>query len=195
MTEFEQHCWSKTVWVYVYWTKAAPSAVGSRRKTTDHRSCEWRVYPLEWPYLQLWVHFTGNLRVLEMVCYRKLGGSLGTRLVLLHTSSIPPQGHDCPVRSMEWSHNGTWMVTTDDRGFVKYWQSNMNNVHTFQAHSDPVRSSRWDRGVCNSNFMRFSINNMLVLTLMVDLFSVCCNGISGDSLELPDNYLPWLVVD
>lgn len=34
------------------------------------------------------------------------------------------------------------MVTTDDRGFVKYWQSNFNNVHTFQAHSDPVKCSR-----------------------------------------------------
>ena len=34
------------------------------------------------------------------------------------------------------------MVTTDDRGFVKYWQINFNNVHTFQAHSEPVRSSR-----------------------------------------------------
>lgn len=43
---------------------------------------------------------------------------------------------------MVWSHNGTWMVTTDDRGFVKYWQSNFNNVHTFQAHSDPVKCSR-----------------------------------------------------
>ena len=55
------------------------------------------------------------------------------------------QGHDCPVRSMTWGHNGLWMVTTDDRGFVKYWQANLNNVHTFQAHTDPVRCSRWDR--------------------------------------------------
>lgn len=51
------------------------------------------------------------------------------------------QGHDCPVRSMVWSHKGVWMVTTDDRGFVKYWQSNLNNVHTFKAHDEPVRSS------------------------------------------------------
>ena len=36
------------------------------------------------------------------------------------------------------------MVTTDDRGFVKYWQSNFNNVHTFQAHNEPIRCSRWD---------------------------------------------------
>lgn len=43
-----------------------------------------------------------------------------------------------------WSHNGLWMVTTDDRGLVKYWQSNFNNVHTFQAHADPVKCSRWE---------------------------------------------------
>lgn len=35
-------------------------------------------------------------------------------------------------------------MTTDDRGFVKYWQSNFNNVHTFQAHADPVKCSRWE---------------------------------------------------
>ena len=44
---------------------------------------------------------------------------------------------------MTWSHSGKWLVTTDDRGFIKYWQINFNNVHTFQAHSEAVRSSRW----------------------------------------------------
>ena len=117
--------------------------------------------------------------------------------VIVHSrfSSIPSQGHDCPVRSMEWSHNGTWMVTTDDRGFVKYWQSNMNNVHTFQAHSEPVRSSRWDRVVCKSTFVRFSINSMLVLTLMLDLLGVNCNGISSHSLDLPNMLVLTLMLD
>lgn len=41
---------------------------------------------------------------------------------------------------MKWSHNDTWMVTGDHGGFIKYWQSNMNNVKMFQAHKDPVRS-------------------------------------------------------
>ena len=45
---------------------------------------------------------------------------------------------------MRWSHSGKWMVTTDDRGFAKYWQTNFNNVHTFQAHSEAVRASRWE---------------------------------------------------
>nr|XP_027219499.1 pre-mRNA 3' end processing protein WDR33-like [Penaeus vannamei] len=40
---------------------------------------------------------------------------------------------------MVWSHNDQWMVTGDTGGFVKYWQTNMNNVKLFQAHKDPVR--------------------------------------------------------
>lgn len=49
------------------------------------------------------------------------------------------QAHDSPVRCMVWSHNDTWMVTGDHTGFVKYWQSNMNNVKMFLAHKEPVR--------------------------------------------------------
>ncbi|KAG1650080.1 pre-mRNA 3' end processing protein WDR33 [Nymphon striatum] len=49
------------------------------------------------------------------------------------------QAHDCPVRSMVWSHNDLWMVTGDHAGFVKYWQSNMNNVKMFQAHKEAIR--------------------------------------------------------
>lgn len=49
------------------------------------------------------------------------------------------QAHDVPVRTMVWSHNDNWMVTGDHGGYVKYWQSNMNNVRMFQAHKEPVR--------------------------------------------------------
>jgi len=45
---------------------------------------------------------------------------------------------------MKWSHNDLWMLTADHSGFVKYWQSNMNNVTMFQAHRDPVRGLRCD---------------------------------------------------
>lgn len=63
---------------------------------------------------------------------------------------------------MKWSHNGKWMVTTDDRGFVKYWQINFNNVHTFQAHSEPIRSSRWDyTRSCDSHVTVFCACNDL----------------------------------
>ncbi|GFY57604.1 pre-mRNA 3' end processing protein WDR33 [Trichonephila inaurata madagascariensis] len=49
------------------------------------------------------------------------------------------QAHDSPVRCMVWSHNDVWMVTGDHAGYVKYWQSNMNNVKMFQAHKEPLR--------------------------------------------------------
>lgn len=45
---------------------------------------------------------------------------------------------------MIWSHNDQWMLTGDHGGFVKYWQSNMNNVKMYQAHKDPVRGLRWE---------------------------------------------------
>jgi len=49
------------------------------------------------------------------------------------------QAHDSPVRAMKWSYNANWMVTGDHGGYIKYWQSNMNNVKMFQAHKEPVR--------------------------------------------------------
>ncbi|XP_071451232.1 pre-mRNA 3' end processing protein WDR33 [Hetaerina americana] len=49
------------------------------------------------------------------------------------------QAHDSPVRTMVWSHNDVWMVTGDHSGYVKYWQSNMNNVKMFQAHKEAIR--------------------------------------------------------
>ena len=45
---------------------------------------------------------------------------------------------------MRWSHNDQWMITGDHAGFVKYWQTNMNNVKMYQGHKEPIRSLRWD---------------------------------------------------
>ena len=45
---------------------------------------------------------------------------------------------------MIWSTNDQWMLTGDHGGFVKYWQSNMNNVKMYQAHKDPIRGLRWE---------------------------------------------------
>lgn len=44
---------------------------------------------------------------------------------------------------MTWSHNDMWMLTADHGGFVKYWQSNMNNVKMFQAHKEAIREARF----------------------------------------------------
>lgn len=35
------------------------------------------------------------------------------------------------------------MVTADHAGYVKYWQSNMNNVKMFQGHKEAVRGIRY----------------------------------------------------
>jgi polyadenylation factor subunit 2 len=45
------------------------------------------------------------------------------------------QAHDKAVRAMEWSRNDTWMLSADDAGVVKYWQSNMNNMKEIQGIS------------------------------------------------------------
>ncbi|KHJ48795.1 WD domain, G-beta repeat protein [Trichuris suis] len=50
------------------------------------------------------------------------------------------QAHDSAVRAMIWSNNQQWMVTSDQDGYVKYWQANMNNVAMFQAHREAVRA-------------------------------------------------------
>ncbi|GAB5589750.1 pre-mRNA cleavage and polyadenylation factor (CPF) complex subunit [Umbelopsis nana] len=49
------------------------------------------------------------------------------------------QAHDSAVRAMKWSHNDSWMVTGDNSGVVKYWQSNMNNLKMFQGHREAIR--------------------------------------------------------
>lgn len=49
------------------------------------------------------------------------------------------QAHETSVRSMKWSRNDTWMLSGDNGGVVKYWQSNMNNLKVVQVHKDAVR--------------------------------------------------------
>lgn len=49
------------------------------------------------------------------------------------------QAHDHPVRSMVWSHNELFMISSDNGGIIKYWQPNMNNLKAFQGHKEVVR--------------------------------------------------------
>lgn len=53
------------------------------------------------------------------------------------------QAHTSAVRAMIWSHNEQWMLTGDDKGYVKYWQANMNNVQMFQTHVEAIRGLRY----------------------------------------------------
>lgn len=52
---------------------------------------------------------------------------------------IVTQAHEDPIRAMTWSHNDLLMLTADEGGVVKYWQTTMNNVKAFKAHKEPVR--------------------------------------------------------
>ncbi|XP_074071019.1 pre-mRNA 3' end processing protein WDR33-like isoform X1 [Macrotis lagotis] len=76
------------------------------------------------------------------------------------------QAHDSPVRAMTWSHNDMWMLTADHGGYVKYWQSNMNNVKMFQAHKEAIREARFIHNI------PFSV----VPIVMVRLISNCMLG-------------------
>ncbi|KAJ3405659.1 hypothetical protein HDU80_001000 [Chytriomyces hyalinus] len=49
------------------------------------------------------------------------------------------QAHDRAIRSMIWSHNDTWLLSGDDSGKIKYWQSNMSHLKEFSAHTESVR--------------------------------------------------------
>ena len=49
------------------------------------------------------------------------------------------QAHDTAIRCMKWSHNDTWMISGEDSGTIKYWQSNMNNLKALKAHNESVR--------------------------------------------------------
>lgn len=68
---------------------------------------------------------------------------------------------------MVWSHNDLWLLTGDHGGFIKYWQSNMNNVKMYEAHKEPVRGLRWavNSSSSNSNWILFYFTTSLRLYL------------------------------
>lgn len=49
------------------------------------------------------------------------------------------QAHDFPIFSLEYSHNGKWLISGDQAGIIKYWQPNFNNVNILgKAHENSV---------------------------------------------------------
>ncbi|EPQ32375.1 uncharacterized protein PFL1_00571 [Pseudozyma flocculosa PF-1] len=50
------------------------------------------------------------------------------------------QAHDSAVRAFEWSKSGNWLISSDQNGTIKYFQSNMNNLQAFQGHRESVRA-------------------------------------------------------
>lgn len=97
------------------------------------------------------------------------------------------QAHDMAVRSMIWSHNDLWMLTADHGGFVKYWQSNMNNVKMYQAHKDPVRGLRWGSATAERERHLFILRPALQrrLTISNPATTRPRNWGAGGSLRLP----------
>lgn len=49
------------------------------------------------------------------------------------------QAHDSAVRAMAWSKSGTYLISADQNGTVKYFQSNLNTLQAFAAHADSAR--------------------------------------------------------
>ncbi|SPO20784.1 related to PFS2 - polyadenylation factor I subunit 2 [Ustilago trichophora] len=53
------------------------------------------------------------------------------------------QAHDSAVRAMAWSKSGTYLISADQNGTVKYFQSNLNTLQAFTAHTDSARGLAW----------------------------------------------------
>lgn len=64
---------------------------------------------------------------------------------------------------MVWSRSDSWMLTGDFGGYVKYWQTNMNNVKMYQAHKDPVRGLRY---CCSRATLTLTLGGRIVLTVL-----------------------------
>jgi polyadenylation factor subunit 2 len=49
------------------------------------------------------------------------------------------QAHEAAIRAVEYTHTDDWLLSADQTGVVKYWQTNFNNVKEIQAHPEAVR--------------------------------------------------------
>ncbi|GMF71588.1 unnamed protein product [Aspergillus oryzae] len=49
-----------------------------------------------------------------------------------------------PLTSLAWSHSHDWLISGGQKGDIKYWRPNFNNVETIDdAHHDAVRDLAW----------------------------------------------------
>ncbi|PSN74145.1 WD40 repeat-like protein [Corynespora cassiicola Philippines] len=49
------------------------------------------------------------------------------------------QAHESAIRAVAYTHTDDWLLSADQTGIIKYWQTNFNNVKEIQAHTEPVR--------------------------------------------------------
>ncbi|KAL7409880.1 WD40-repeat-containing domain protein [Mrakia frigida] len=45
------------------------------------------------------------------------------------------QAHDTPIRSIAWARSSRYLLSSDDSGQIKYFQSNMNNLAVLPGHA------------------------------------------------------------
>lgn len=69
------------------------------------------------------------------------------------------QAHDCAVRTVVYSHNDEYLLSADQDGVVKYWQTNFNNIKEIVAHEHPVRDLAF--APTDSKFVTASDDNTL----------------------------------
>jgi polyadenylation factor subunit 2 len=49
------------------------------------------------------------------------------------------QAHEAAIRAVEYTSTDDWLLSADQTGVVKYWQTNFNNVKEIQAHTEAIR--------------------------------------------------------
>jgi hypothetical protein len=101
--------------------------VDARGPESSHGLDERRVYNVERPHIQFRNYPPGS------------GHSPTPSFTLLTPALNLIKAHDSAVRAMEWSNSGTWLVSGDNMGTLKYFQVNMNNLQVFSGHSEAVR--------------------------------------------------------
>jgi hypothetical protein len=66
---------------------------------------------------------------------------------------------------MIWSRSEQWMLTGDDKGYIKYWQANMNNVKMEQGHAEAIRGLRYIK-------LRMIVKIFLILSFNLFLMNI-----------------------
>lgn len=50
------------------------------------------------------------------------------------------QAHEAPLRALCYTHAGSFLVSADDRGTMRYWRPNFELVKSSKAHGEPLRA-------------------------------------------------------
>ena len=92
---------------------------------------------------------------------------------------------------MVWSHADSWLLSSDHGGFIKYWQSNMNNVQMYEAHKEPIRGLRLESLVPGSQpngpFLAVLVGIVELLELLIKLVSLQVDIILSSNWWLQQN--------